>query len=111
MLPLQPISFCILCALADEEKLHGYEIKKMVEAEMGKSTPTATLYRYFRNMQKDNLIEIAEKPKENDDPRRQYFKLTSLGVDVYSAERKRLKRLLDNAPAIDTVFSSTDKRR
>lgn len=99
MLPLQPIIFYVLFALVGKV-LHGYEIKKIIESEMGKSTPTATVYRYFRNMQESNMIEETDKPKENDDPRRQYFKLTPFGQAVYAAEYNRMAQLVANAPAV-----------
>lgn len=92
-LPLDPLDFYIFSALVGKT-LHGYEIKKLVEAEMKKTVPTASLYRRLRTMREDNLIEEVEPPIKDDDPRRQYFKVTAFGQAVYAAEYNRMRELV-----------------
>jgi DNA-binding PadR family transcriptional regulator len=89
MLPLPAHIYYILLALIGKT-LHGYQIKKKVEREMQKSVPTGSLYRHLKSMQENGLIEEVEKPIEDDDPRRQYFKLTAFGRSVYTAEYNRM---------------------
>lgn len=89
MLPLNPIVFNILSVMGTQT-MHGYEIKKMVEADMDSLVPTATLYRHLKNMRDEGLLVEAPKPIKDDDPRRQYFKVTGFGEKVYAAEYNRL---------------------
>ncbi len=88
-LPLNPLVYYALFALVGKT-LHEYAIKKSVEAELGKPVPTATLYRHLRKMQDSGMIIEAEKPADNDDHRRQYFKLSKFGEMVRAAEYNRM---------------------
>lgn len=96
-LPLSPIVFHMMLALADGEK-HGYRIMKAVEEDTdGQMTiRVGSLYGTIRRMIDAGLIEETdERPDpELDDERRRYYRLTGLGEKVLSAEVKRLDHLL-----------------
>ena len=96
MLPLTPLSFHILLALADADR-HGYGIIKEVrERTNGEMSPGAgTLYAAVQRMLDEGLIaESGERPEVGDDGRRRYYRLTELGRQVARAEALRLARLI-----------------
>ncbi|MEM7536812.1 MAG: PadR family transcriptional regulator [Chloroflexota bacterium] len=105
-IPLNPIVFSILQNLIGKT-LHGYKIKKRVEADLDKAVPTATLYRHLRRMLEDGMLEEVEMDIEDDDPRRQYFKLTMFGTAVYGAEYNRLREAVLKGPGPDGEPIST----
>lgn len=90
--PLTPAVLHILLALAHEDR-HGYAIMKEVahdshgRVKMG----PGTLYGALSRMMKAGLISESEKKIDTDmdDQRRIYYRITSLGRDVLSAELKR----------------------
>lgn len=92
-LPLTPVVFHILLALADGEK-HGYAIMQEVErvTERHISMGPGTLYGSIKRMLAANLIEESdERPDQAlDDQRRRYYRLTGFGRRVLSAEAARL---------------------
>jgi DNA-binding PadR family transcriptional regulator len=102
MLPLLPATFHILVALADEDR-HGYAIIQDVAARTGGSIRLSpgTLYRSIQRMLEDGLIvETDERPSpEDDDERRRYYRLTTLGTAVAQAEAARLMDLVRMARA------------
>ena len=102
MLPLLPATFHILVALADEDR-HGYAIIQDVAARTGGSIRLSpgTLYRSIQRMLEDGLIvETDERPSpEEDDERRRYYRLTTLGTAVAQAEAARLMDLVRMARA------------
>ena len=91
--PLTPAVYHILLALSDGEK-HGYAIMKDVETQTQGSLKMGpgTLYGCIKRMLVSGLIEEAEErcDPELDDERRRYYRLTSLGTRVASAESERL---------------------
>ena len=97
LLPLTPAVFNILLALADGER-HGYsimqEISKQTQGKL-KVGPT-TLYRSIKHMLEDGLIEESDERPDPalDDERRRYYRLTSLGQRVATAETRRLEQML-----------------
>src|SRR5512138_3794301 len=101
-MPLRPIEFHILLALADEER-HGYailqEVAVLTEGEL--QPEPGTLYRALHRMLKDGwVVESARRPAADlDDERRRYYRLTALGRRVASAEAERLLRLVTVARA------------
>ena len=100
MLPLSPAVFQILLALADSER-HGYSIMREIEQQTGGQMRigATTLYRSIKQMLEAGLIaEVAERPDPAlDDERRRYYRLTSLGQQVASAEARRLEQALNVA--------------
>src|ERR1044072_6480426 len=92
-LPLTPVAFEILLALADGER-HGYSILQEVETRSGGavSLHAGTLYRALARLLESELIEELDSPDpENDDGRRRYYRLTSRGIAVARAESGRLE--------------------
>jgi DNA-binding PadR family transcriptional regulator len=94
LLPLKPLVFQVLLALADGER-HGWSLVREVQQRggFGRIMP-GNFYRTLRAMLADDLIEVAPAPvrAEEDDERRRYFRLTALGEDVARAEARRLER-------------------
>ena len=100
--PLTTPVFQILLSLIDEE-LHGYAIIQDVAARTdGEVRLTAsTLYAAIKRLLEAGWIaELAERPPaERDDPRRRYYRITSLGRTAALAEAHRLDRLAAMARA------------
>lgn len=99
-LPLTPVAFEILLALADGER-HGYSIMREV-AERSGGTVTlhpGTLYRALARLLESDLIqELAERPDpDHDDERRRYYRLSDRGIAVARAEAERLASQLTAA--------------
>ena len=101
-LPLTPVAFEILLALADGEQ-HGYSIMREVERRSSGAVMLhpGTLYRALARLLESRLIEeLDERPDaENDDQRRRYYELTPLGVAVARGEAERLASQLAAARA------------
>ncbi len=100
-LPLTPVAFEILLALADGEQ-HGYRIMQEVEARSGGRVTlhAGTLYRALARLLESGLIdELDERPAQGDDERRRYYRLTPLGIAVAKAEADRLASQLASARA------------
>jgi DNA-binding PadR family transcriptional regulator len=101
-LPLQPATFHILLALADEDR-HGYAIIQDVAERTGGALKLSagTLYRSIQRMLEHGLIvEPRERPApDEDDERRRYYRITPLGAAVAKAEARRLLELVKMARA------------
>jgi DNA-binding PadR family transcriptional regulator len=99
-LPLTPLAFQVLLALADTER-HGYAII----LELDERTDglirlrTGTLYTLLQRLLDESLIEESDtRPgPDQDDQRRKYYRLTDLGRDVLAAEARRLESLIGEA--------------
>jgi DNA-binding PadR family transcriptional regulator len=100
--PLTPAMFHVLLALAGED-LHGYAILKEVALRTdGKvRLSTGTLYGIIKRLLADGLIaELRARPAEReDDERRKYYRLTSLGRHVAATEAERMDEILAVARA------------
>jgi DNA-binding PadR family transcriptional regulator len=92
-LPVKPLVFQILLALADGER-HGWSLVRDVQQRggFGRIMP-GNFYRTLRGMLAAGLIEDSpDRPKAaEDDERRRYFRLTPLGGEVAMAEAQRLE--------------------
>ena len=101
-MPLRPVEFHILLALAGEER-HGYAILQAVAALTDEELvlEPGTLYRALHRMLRDGWVaESARRPAPDlDDERRRYYRITPAGRRVASAEAARLQRLLTIARA------------
>lgn len=93
-LPLTPLSFQILVALADGAR-HGYGIIKEIEQATGEpmKSSTGTIYLAIERLEQEGLLE-EDRRRNEADSRRRYYRLTSLGRDTAAAEAKRLATLL-----------------
>ena len=89
-LPLTPVAFEILLALARHE-LHGYAILQAVESRVRQVLPlrTGTLYRALARLLDDGLIAEAA-PAAGDDERRRTDRITAHGREIARAEARRL---------------------
>lgn len=100
LLPLPPVTFHILLALADSDR-HGYAIIQDVERRTSGQVKigAGTLYRSVQRMLEQNLIvEVRSRlSPELDDKRRRYYRLTAFGSEVAAAESVRLVQMLDLA--------------
>jgi DNA-binding PadR family transcriptional regulator len=108
-LPLTNAEFHILLAIADEER-HGYAVMQ----EVRRSTQgiirlgPGTLYRCIQDLLRKGLIAESDRyPAADEDQRRRYYRISSLGRRVLGAEAHRLmdavelaksKRVLRNVP-------------
>src|SRR5919202_6055815 len=97
---LSTAQFHILLSLADGER-HGYAIMQDVAASTNGQIRMGpgTLYGTIKRMIAAKLIEEAdERPDPRlDDERRRYYRLTSFGKRVASAEAQRLSNLVSVA--------------
>jgi DNA-binding PadR family transcriptional regulator len=119
-LPLTPLAFQVLLALADGER-HGYGIIREVDARTDGliRLRTGTLYTLLQRLLDEALIEFRATPGApgtpgtpgtpgrsgtppgtppgTPDPRRKYYGLTDLGRGVLGAEATRLQALVGEA--------------
>jgi DNA-binding PadR family transcriptional regulator len=97
LLPLPPVAFHVLVALAGEE-LHGYAILLDIASRTGGAVQigAGSLYRAIHRMLEQGLVvESSERPDPaDDDERRRYYRITPLGAAVVRAETARLAGLV-----------------
>lgn len=100
-LPLKPLVFQVLLALAGGER-HGWRLVREVQGRggFGRVMP-GNFYRTLRSMLADGLIEESDvRPEPDyDDERRRYFAITPLGRRVATAEARRLEAAVNEARA------------
>jgi DNA-binding PadR family transcriptional regulator len=99
-LPLTPLAFQVLLALADEGR-HGYGIIQEIQARTDGliRLRSGSLYTLLQRLLDETLIaESGERPApEADDERRRYYKVTDLGRGVLAAEARRLESAVAEA--------------
>lgn len=101
-LPLKPVVFHILLALAEND-LHGYGVIQAVrERSEGRiDLQTGPFYRHLGKLMDAGLVEESDFRPADDDPRRgAYYRLTSLGREVLAAEARRLGALVSATEAL-----------
>jgi DNA-binding PadR family transcriptional regulator len=97
LIPLQPATFHILMAVAQEDR-HGYgiiqDVTRRTNGELRLSA--GTLYRSIQRMLEQGLIsETDDRPApEFDDERRRYYRITAFGTAVARAEIRRMAQLV-----------------
>lgn len=91
LLPLTPVAFEILLALADEDR-HGYAILQAVEARLDGLLPlrTGTLYRSLARLLESELI-VELSAGDATDERRRCYRITPHGRKVAAQEAARLE--------------------
>ena len=95
LLPLRPVEFNILLSLASGDR-HGYGIIRDAEDRALPGVPdVGTLYRALRRMEDLGLIAAsARRPASDaDDERRNYYRITPLGLRLAKAEARRMASL------------------
>jgi DNA-binding PadR family transcriptional regulator len=100
LLPLRPVTYQILLALADGER-HGYAITRDIAQRTAArmNLEPGNLYRTLKWMLEHQMIEeSARRPApERDDERRRYYRITRFGWRVGVAETARLEALVAEA--------------
>ena len=97
-LPLSPAALHILLALAGGD-LHGYGIMQEVMRQSGgryKLGP-GTLYDNLQRLLEQRLAQEAGARAGDEDSRRRYYRLSSLGRSVLTAEVARLEGVVRDA--------------
>lgn len=95
-LPLKPVVFHILLALAERES-HAYGVIQAVRERSAGLVhlETGPFYRHLRKLLDGGLVqESAERPPDDDRRRGAYYRLTHLGKEVVTAESRRLAGLV-----------------
>jgi DNA-binding PadR family transcriptional regulator len=97
-LPLAPATLHILLALAAED-LHGYGIMQEVarQSDARYKLGPGTLYDNLQRMMKQGLVEEVRGRTSDEDSRRRYYRLSSLGRGVLSTEIARLEGVVREA--------------
>jgi DNA-binding PadR family transcriptional regulator len=95
-LPLKPLVFHVLLALADGER-HGWSLVRDAQQRGGfRRIMPGNFYRTLRTMLADGLIEeSARRPAAGtEDERLRYFRITKLGSEIAAAEAHRMEAVL-----------------
>jgi DNA-binding PadR family transcriptional regulator len=95
LLPLKPLVFQVLLALTEGER-HGWSLVREIQDRTGNARILpANFYRTLRGMLADGLIEEAgHRTTADDDERRRYFAVTSLGREAARLEARRMQDLV-----------------
>ena len=101
--PLSPAVLAILLSLAEGEK-HGYAVMKDARSVRGGGIPMGpgTLYGSIDRLMRDGLVEESDK---QDDERRRYYRLTTQGRVVLTAELERLDAAVSSARSLGLIPS------
>jgi DNA-binding PadR family transcriptional regulator len=94
-LPLRPVEFEILLSLAAGDR-HGYGIIQDAESRaLGAVPDVGTLYRGLRRLEDQGMVKAAGRrvTAGGGDDRRNYYRITPLGLGVAKAEAQRLLAL------------------
>lgn len=91
LLPLTPVTFEILLALAEAPR-HGYDVMLAVERRTdGRINPNpGTLYRALDRLARQGLLDVTEEPVEEGGEPRRVFRLSGLGRRAAAAEAERM---------------------
>jgi DNA-binding PadR family transcriptional regulator len=110
--PLSPAALHILLSLAGED-LHGYAILQEVSRQsQGKyKLGPGTLYDNLQKLIEREWVEELGRRPADDDPRRRYYRLTTVGQGVLKAETTRLAGVVREARSRLQGLKSMAKRR
>jgi len=91
-LPLAPATLHILLSLAGEP-MHGYGImQEVLRQSSGRyNLGPGTLYDNLQRLMKQRMVEEVAGRREEENSRRRYYRLSSLGRGVLSQEIARLE--------------------
>jgi len=97
-LPLSPATLHILLSLAAEDR-HGYGMMQEVarQSEGRYKLGPGTLYDNLQKLTTHGLVEQSSHRRPDEDPRRRYYRLTSAGRGVLTAEIARLESVVHEA--------------
>ena len=98
-LPLPHLPYHVLLVLSEQDAMHGWAIiKRIEEISGGKTCPSSgSLYLAMGRLQERDLLVLRDSPPDEQDGRRRYYGLTSLGRRVLAAESERLAGLVEIA--------------
>lgn len=106
-LPLTPFAFQVLLAIADADR-HGYGIiREIAERTDGAiQLRTGTLYTLLQRLLDKGLIEESDQRPhpDEDDERRRYYGVSTLGRAVLVAEARRLEQAVGEARRKRVLF-------
>ena len=113
-LPLTPLVFHVLLALADGPR-HGYGVIQEVNERTDGliRLRTGTLYVLLARLRDRRLIAETDEPAprgaalDRSDARRRYYAITPAGLAVVQAEARRLEAVLDDARRTRALGRST----
>jgi DNA-binding PadR family transcriptional regulator len=94
-MPLRRVEFHILLSLAAGER-HGYGILRDIEQRGEAAVPdVGTMYRALARMVEGGMIVPSSRraAPDADDERRNYYRITDLGLQIARAEARRLEAL------------------
>lgn len=96
--PLSPAALHILLSLAGDD-LHGYAIMQEIarQSEGKYRIGPGTLYDNLQKLIRRRWVEELGRRPGDDDPRRRYYRLTSLGRGVLKEETVRLAEVVREA--------------
>lgn len=106
---MRHVEFHILLSLASGER-HGYGIIQDIQERGETSIPdVGTMYRALARMVEGRLIEAAARRPAPDagDERRNYYRITPLGLRIAREEVRRLELLIRAARAGGLVTKAT----
>lgn len=94
LLPLKPLEFSVLLALAEGDR-YGYDIVKRIAERSGGGVQLApgNLYQVLDRMIDADLIDMKRR-RDRADERRRYYGITAFGRRVMVAEATRLEDLM-----------------
>jgi DNA-binding PadR family transcriptional regulator len=95
-LPLKPVVFHILLALAESDA-HGYGVIQSVRIQTSGRIhlETGPFYRHLRKLMERGWVEESGARPSKDDPRRgAYYRLTPQGLEVLTAESRRMAEVV-----------------
>jgi DNA-binding PadR family transcriptional regulator len=105
-LPLRPVEFCVLLALAEGDS-HGYGIiQSTLERSEGQvRLDPGTLYRAIVRLADQGMLEESSRRAADDldDRRRRYYSITALGREVAGAEALRMAGLVTDAQVSNLI--------
>jgi len=89
--PLSPAALQILLSLADEDR-HGYGIMQEVsrQSDGGYKLGPGTLYDNLQRLLDRGFVQEAPR-RDDEDPRRRYYRMTASGRGVLAGEIARLE--------------------
>ena len=95
-LPLAPATLHILLSLAGQT-MHGYGIMQEVLRQSGGryNLGPGTLYDNLQRLMKQRMVEEVAGPRDGENSRRRYYRLSSLGRGVLSQEIARLEDVVN----------------
>lgn len=96
--PLKTAVFHILLALSEDNR-HGLGIADEVEHASSGAVRLGpgTLYRSLKEMTAGGLVEEVPPTREDEDPRRKFYRITQKGREILQAEARRYERVVDVA--------------